>query len=149
MSNAVSIRSINRDILIQDLHNILDISITSSSNRSTSSKTHSFHSLNEDRGTEDEAQTSAQGDERHDVADDDGGGDQGELEEEPQVGDNEPDYSIESLESIESQQNSNQDYEIDFGAGQHIPDHDDEPGQEAGQNMVPPSSLRKRDAAQK
>ena len=148
MSNAVSIRSINRDILIQDLHNILDISITSSSNRSTSSKTHSFHSLNEDRGTGDEAQTSAQGDEQDDVADDGGGGSQGELEEEPQEGDSEPDYSIESVDSIESQP-SNQDYEIDFGAGQHIPDHDDEPGQEAGQNMVPPSSLRKRDAAQK
>ena len=81
VSNSVSIRSIKRDILVQDLHNVLDIFITSSSNRSTSSKTHSFHSLNEDRGTGDEAQTSAQGDEQDDVADDGGGGSQGELEE--------------------------------------------------------------------
>ena len=108
-----------------------------------------FHSLNEDRGTGEEAQTSAQEDERHDVADDDVGGDQGDPEEEPQVSDNEPDYSIESVDSIESQQNSNQDYEIDFGADRHISDHNDEPGQGAGQSVVPPSSLRKRDAAQK
>ena len=152
MSNAVSIRSINRDILVQDLHNILDISINSSSDRSTSSKTHSFHSLNGDRGTGDEAQTSAQDDEQDDGADDDddddGGGSQGELEEEPQEDDIVPDYSIESLDSIESLP-SNQDYEVEFGAGQHIPDHDDELGQEAGQSMMPSPSMRKRDAAQK
>ena len=152
VSNSVSVRSINRDILVQDLHNILDTSINSSSDRSTSSKTHSFHSLNGNRGTGDEAQTSAQDDEQddgaEDGADDDGEGSQGELEEEPQEDDSVPDDSIESLDSIESQP-SNQDYEVELGAGQHIPDHDDELGQEAGQSMVPPSSMRNRDAAQK
>ena len=175
--------------MVQDLHNILDISINSSSDRSTSSKTHSFHSLNGNRGTGDEAQTSAQDYEQdegaEDGADDDGEGSQGELEEEPQEDDSVPDDSIESLDSIESQpsnqdseveldagqhipdhdgelgqeagqsldsiesQPSNQDYEVELGAGQHIPDHDDELGQEAGQSMVPPSSMRNRDAAQK
>ena len=126
----------------------MDISI-SSSNRSTSSKTNSFHSLNEDKETGDEAQTSAQGDERHDEGDDDGGEDHVNPEVQPQVSDNEPDYSIESIDSIESQIYSNQDYELDIGTGQHISDHSDESGQEAAHSMVPLSSPSIRGAAQK
>ena len=86
----------------------------SSSNRATSSKTNSFHSLD----TGDEAQTSAQGNEHHDEGDDDE--DEGHVnpEVQPQVSDNEPDYSIESIDCIEGQIYSDQDYELDIGTGQ-------------------------------
>ena len=53
------------------------------------------------------------------------------------------------MDSIESQIYSNQDYELDIGTGQHIPDHSDESGQEAAQSMVPLLSPSTRGAAQK
>ena len=79
-SHVASIRSIDRNILIQDLHNILDVSIDSSntnlSNRSTSSKTDSFRSPNEGGTGSEEEPTSAQ-EERGDGG---GGGDQDDQE---------------------------------------------------------------------
>ena len=125
----------------------MDISI-SSSNRATSSKTNSFHSLNEDKETGDEAQTSAQGDERHDEGDDDGGEDHVNPEVQPQVSDNEPDDSIESIDCIESPIYSDQDFDFDIGSGQHISDQSDESGHEAAHSIVPPPSPN-RSAAQR
>ena len=69
-----------------------------SSNRSTSSKTNSYHSVNGDTG--DEEQTSAHRDERHDGGEDAGGDDIENPEVQPQDDDNEPDYSIESIDCI-------------------------------------------------
>ena len=143
----VSIRSIHRDIVIENLHNILDISI-SSSNRATSSKTNSFHSLDEDKDTGDEAQTSAQGNEHHDEGDDDENNGHVNPEVQPQVSDNEPDDSIESIDCIESPIYSDQDSDVDIGSGQHISDQSDESGHGAAHSIVPPPSPN-RSAAQK
>ena len=107
--------------MIEDLHNVLDASITSSSHRSTSSKTHSFHSLGENRGAGSEEAAGSAREEEHCDSD----GDQEDHGEGDQVSDNEPDYSIKSIDSIESQHVSNQDDDYDHGAGQHDSGQDD------------------------
>ena len=103
----------------------------------------SFRSLNEGGTGSEEEPTSAQ----EERADGGGGGDQDDPGEEHQVSDQEPDYSIESIDSIESQQVSGQD--DDHDTGQHVSDQDNEQDEGAGQNVVSSSSLRKREAALK
>jgi hypothetical protein len=139
----VTIRSIHRDIVIEDLHNILDRSM-SSSNRATSSKTNSFHSLD----TGDEAQTSAQRNEHHDEGDDDAGEHHVNPEVQPQVSDIDPEDSIESIDCIESPIYSDQDFDIDIDSGQHMSDQSDEGDHEAAHSVVPPPSPN-RSTAQK
>ena len=129
----VTIRSIHRDAIIENLHDILDISILSS-NRSTSSKTNSYHSVNGDTG--DEEQTSTHINERHDGGEDAGGDDIENPEVQPQDDDNEPDYSIESIDCIESQ-HSGEDYDLDIGTGQRPQDHSHDSEQVAAHDRGP------------